>query len=143
MSINNLDEFISFLKSSGELHRVEVETDPVLEIAAITDGVCKQPGGGKALLFETPIGSGFRVATNLFGSERRVCLALGVANLDLLTERLSVLLDRIPEVDFEHLDTQIAALPEFACYAPRSSSNSDPDLMTESSRPGRLPAELA
>lgn len=106
------------------------ETDPILEIAAITDRVCKQPDGGKALLFEKPSGAGFRVATNLFGSERRVCLALGVDNLDLLTERLSALLDRIPEDGFEQLDRQMAALPEFTRYAPHSSSNLDPGLMT-------------
>lgn len=37
--------------------------------------------GGRALLFENT-GTAFPVAMNLFGSDRRMALALGVASLD-------------------------------------------------------------
>ena len=115
----DLQHFIALLESEGELARIAVETDPVLEIAAITDRVCKSTGGGKALLFEKPRGARFPVATNLFGSRRRVELALGLDSLDRLTERVAALLGQIPVPDLVHLDRQIAALPGFSRYAPR------------------------
>lgn len=130
VSYDCLQSFITSLESHEELARVSPETDPVLEIAAVTDRVCKSPGGGKALLFEKPSDSNFPVATNLFGSERRVCLALGIDHLDRLTERLSALLDRIPVVDFDRISSQLAALPEFSCYAPYALAEPDPNLMT-------------
>ena len=77
MSYNNLREFIERLEREGELVRVAAEVSPVEEIAELTDRMAKQPGGGKAILFERT-GTDFPVVTNLMGSERRVALALGV-----------------------------------------------------------------
>jgi len=124
--IHNLHRFIALLEEQGELCRIEVETDPFLEIAAITDRVCKEPEGGRALLFQRPKGSSLPVATNLFGSLRRVCLALGVESLDRLTERMAGLLALVPEPDMASLDRQIAALPAFTRFAPIDGH--DPDL---------------
>lgn len=75
--LRDIRDFITVLESGGLLHRVSAEVDPALEIAEITDRVSKQPGGGKALLFERVKGSAFAVATNLFGSTERMRLALG------------------------------------------------------------------
>jgi 4-hydroxy-3-polyprenylbenzoate decarboxylase len=69
-----MNKFIELLECEGELRRVVVEVDPVLEIAEITDRVVK--AGGPALLFENT-GTGFPVLTNMLGSERRLELALG------------------------------------------------------------------
>ena len=102
--------------------------DPVLEIAAITNRICKQPEGGRALLFEQPKGSGFPVATNLFGSLKRVCLALGIAHLNELMDKMSALLDQIPEPELDGLDRRIAALVGFSRFTPLISSNADPNL---------------
>ena len=55
-------------------------SSPDLEIAAVTDRVSKSPGGGPALLFERPTGFDIPVAVNLFGSMKRMCMALGVAS---------------------------------------------------------------
>ena len=52
MAYENLRAFIRALEQAGELKRIGVEVDPVLEIAEITDRVSKQ--GGPALLFEKP-----------------------------------------------------------------------------------------
>ena len=130
MSLNDLHQFIATLATNHELSRIAVEVDPLLEIAAITDRVCKQPNGGTALLFEQPTGSDFPVATNLFGSRQRVCHALGVSNLNELTVRLSALLDRIAELDRSSLDHQITALPEFSRFAPHATAEPDPALIT-------------
>ena len=59
---------------------------PDLEIAAVIDRACKSPGGGPALLFERPAGFDMPVATNVFGSMERMCLALGVKSLDDLAD---------------------------------------------------------
>lgn len=88
----SLHEFLGELERRGELHRVGNEVDPRLEIAAITDRVCKSAGGGKALLFETVRGGEIPVATNLFGSPRRMAAALGVSTLEELTARMEELL---------------------------------------------------
>jgi len=128
MHCTDLRQFITLLESHNELARVTVTTDPVLEIAAITDRVCKYPSGGKALLFEHPTGSCFPVATNLFGSLQRVCLALGIDHLNALTDKMSALLNRIPTPDMACLDRQITALPDFSRFAPRASTGNVPNL---------------
>ena len=94
MSYNNLREFIERLEREGELVRVAAEVSPVEEIAELTDRMAKQPGGGKAILFERT-GTDFPVATNLMGSERRMALALGVESLDALTRRIDALLHEV------------------------------------------------
>ena len=81
MAYKGLREFIIDLESKNELNRIEVEVNPVLEITEITDRVSKSPGGGKALLFENT-GSDFPVLINAMGSYERICMALGVNDLD-------------------------------------------------------------
>lgn len=130
MPINNLHEFIALLESRGELSHISVPVNPLLEIAVITNRICKQPSGGKALIFEQPYGSPFPVATNLFGSLQRVCLALGITHLDELTNKLSALLDQIPEPELACLDRQIAALNDFTQFTPHIPASDDPGLTT-------------
>jgi 4-hydroxy-3-polyprenylbenzoate decarboxylase len=81
MAFKNQQEFIRLLEKENELIRIKEYVDPHLEIAEITDRVSKTPGGGKALLFENT-GYGFPVLMNAYGSEKRMCLALGVKKLD-------------------------------------------------------------
>ena len=126
MAASHLRHYISLLESSSGLSRIAVSVDPVLEIAAITRKVCKQQDGGTALLFEHPTSSSFQVATNLFGSQKRVCQALGIKDLTELTVRMRALLDLIPECDITSLDSQIVALPVFNQYTPHTDSEPDP-----------------
>lgn len=81
----SLREFVDILEKEGELVRVGAFVDPVEEMAEIADRVVKV--GGKALLFENT-GTGFPVAMNLFGSDRRMALALGAATLDEVPARI-------------------------------------------------------
>src|SRR4028118_1479164 len=81
MAYKNLQHFIDILEKEGELIRIKTYVDPKLEISEITDRISKTPGGGKALLFENT-GYDFPVLMNAYGSERRMCLALGVEKLD-------------------------------------------------------------
>jgi 4-hydroxy-3-polyprenylbenzoate decarboxylase len=96
MAYRCLHDFLARLEGMGELHRVKVEVDPDLEIAAVTDRCCKSPHGGKALLFERVRGSAFPVVTNLFGSYRRICAALEISELDQLSRRMEELLAYLP-----------------------------------------------
>ncbi len=130
MTTSPLRHFISQLESDGELSRVSVSVDPLLEISAVTDRVCKQPHGGAALLFEHPAGGRFPVATNLFGSPKRVLQALGIADFSELTDRLQALLALIPEFDIKSLDRWMSALPEFNQFAPYAASEPDPAVIT-------------
>jgi 4-hydroxy-3-polyprenylbenzoate decarboxylase len=82
----NLSAYIEMLEREGELVRVCAAVSPELEIAEITDRISKSDG--PALLFENVSGSYFPVVTNLFGSERRIALALGARSLDEISERL-------------------------------------------------------
>ena len=117
--MQDLHTFLAHLEEAGHLHRVAVETDPVLEIAAITDRVCKLPEGGTALLFERVRGSRFPLATNLFGSNRRVCAALGVNDLAELAGRMEELLAAAPADDLLGLT---ASSPVLAPFAPRETA---------------------
>lgn len=81
MAYQNQQDFIKALDREGELLRIKAYVNPKLEIAEITDRMSKQPGGGKALLFENT-GFEFPVLMNAYGSEKRMCMSLGVNNLN-------------------------------------------------------------
>jgi len=99
---SDLNDFISDLEKRKLLARVTETVSPDLEIAALTDRACKSPGGGPALLFERPKGFDIPVATNLFGSMERMCLALGVKSLDELAHEIDQMMT--PKVPSGMLD---------------------------------------
>src|SRR5437762_11211493 len=88
---SDLNDFIADLDRKGLLARVRESVSPDLEICAVTDRVSKSPGGGPGLLFERPTGYDIPVALNLFGSMRRICLALGVSKLDDIAREIEEL----------------------------------------------------
>ncbi len=75
MGYRDLRDFLSQLEHAGELKRVRAEVDPKLEMTEVCDRVLK--AGGPALLFEKPKGHAIPVLGNLFGTTRRVALAMG------------------------------------------------------------------
>src|SRR3989339_569224 len=109
MSYHGLADFLEALGQAGDLVRVAVPVDPALELAQVT---CRVAGtGGAALLFGSVVGHQFPVATNLLGSESRLCRALGVKVLVEATERVEELVSPSqPEGWFE----RITALPSRA-----------------------------
>ena len=90
MAYRNQQQFIDALEREGELLRIKTFVDPNLEMAEITDRMSKQPGGGKALLFENT-GYDFPVLMNAYGSEKRMCMALGVHHLDDVAKEIESL----------------------------------------------------
>jgi UbiD family decarboxylase len=73
--LTDLPSYLELLRSESELHLIEEEVDPYLEIAEIHRRVIERQG--PALLFTKVKGSRFPVVTNLFGSNRRLELAFG------------------------------------------------------------------
>ena len=92
--MKDLREWIALLEKSGELVRIDAPVDPVLEITEIADRVSK--AGGPALLFTNVTGSRLPVLINQFGTDRRMCMALGTESLDALGERIESLMDLQP-----------------------------------------------
>ena len=84
MQYADLRDFIDQLEKLGELKRVAVEVDPVLEMTEICDRVLRQ--GGPAILFEKVRGHSMPVLGNLFGTPRRVALGMGQESLAALRE---------------------------------------------------------
>ncbi|MDQ6610868.1 MAG: menaquinone biosynthesis decarboxylase [Gemmatimonadota bacterium] len=127
MSLNSLREFIAAIDRAGELHRITAPVRVHLELTEIADRVSKQTGGGKALLFEKPVlrdgsPSAYPVAINLFGSMRRMAIALGVEDLDIIGARITGLLDlKVPEGLFGKL-SMLPRLLEVAKFPPRVKS---------------------
>ncbi|MBS0326436.1 MAG: 4-hydroxy-3-polyprenylbenzoate decarboxylase [Proteobacteria bacterium] len=87
MSYRDLRDFIAQLEARGELVRVRETVDPRLEMTAVCDRVLRQ--GGPALLFESPAGrregpggAVIPVLGNLFGTPRRVAVAMGADPAD-------------------------------------------------------------
>jgi 4-hydroxy-3-polyprenylbenzoate decarboxylase len=101
--MDSLSPFIAAIDGIGELARITHPVSARLELCEIADRVMKQPGGGKALLFEHVLRhdgtrSPWPVAINLFGSMRRMALALGVDDLDAVGGRITRLLDlKVPD----------------------------------------------
>ncbi len=130
MSYSDFRTFINDLDRIGQLKRVDVEVDPILEIAAIADRVGKSPSagdapppptdpvhgvyGGHALLFTDVRGSSIPVAINTFGSYERMRLALGVDSFESLAERVQQFIK--PEMPTTLLD-KMKKLPQLARLA--------------------------
>jgi 4-hydroxy-3-polyprenylbenzoate decarboxylase len=79
MAYTGLAGFIEELAKRDELRIIRSFINPELEITEITDRVTKS--GGKALLFENT-GTDFPLLINAYGSDKRMALAIGRANLD-------------------------------------------------------------
>ena len=84
MKFTDLRDFITQLEAQGELKRISYPVNPHLEMTEIADRVLRQ--GGPALLFENPIGYDIPVLCNLFGTPKRVAMAMGQEEISALRE---------------------------------------------------------
>ncbi|KOS03865.1 UbiD family decarboxylase [Paenibacillus polymyxa] len=75
MIYQNLRQFIEALRKENHLKIIEAPVDPYLELAEIHRRVIEEEG--PALLFTNVKGTPFPVASNLFGTNRRVDMAFG------------------------------------------------------------------
>jgi 4-hydroxy-3-polyprenylbenzoate decarboxylase len=123
MAYKNQQQFIEALDKEGELLRIKTYVDPKLEIAEITDRISKSGNGGKALLFENT-GYDFPVLMNAYGSEKRMCMALGVNHLDDVAKEIEDLFKLMSSPKEGILDKLkfLPKLSEFASWMPKVKS---------------------
>ena len=123
MGYKNQQHFIDTLEKAGELVRIKTYVDPRLEIAEITDRISKTAGGGKALLFENT-GYPFPVLMNAYGSEKRMCIALGVQHLNDITSEIEGLFQMLSAPKENILDKlkMLPKLGQFASWMPKVKS---------------------
>ncbi|HEX3080037.1 MAG TPA: UbiD family decarboxylase domain-containing protein, partial [Puia sp.] len=120
MAFNNLSGFLTALESAGELIRIKAFVDPRLEIAEVTDRISKTASRNKALLFENT-GYDFPVLMNAYGSEKRMCIALGVNRLDDISKEIESLFKMLAGPKESILD-KLRVLPklsQFAAWMPK------------------------
>jgi 4-hydroxy-3-polyprenylbenzoate decarboxylase len=120
MAYKNLQEFIHVLEKENELARIKEYVDPKLEMAEITDRISKSKDGGKALLFENT-GYDFPVLMNAYGSEKRMCLALGVNDLNDTAREIESLFQLLSSPKESIID-KLKLLPklgQFASWMPK------------------------
>ena len=115
MAYRNQQHFIDALEKENELLRIKSFVDPHLEMAEIIDRMSKQPGGGKALLFENT-GFDFPVLMNAYGSERRMCMALGVQHLDDVAKEIESLF-KLLSAPKEGLLDKLKMLPKLGQFS--------------------------
>lgn len=115
MAYKSLQAFIDRLEAEGELVRISTFVDPVLEIAEIADRVSKTPDRNKALLFENT-GTDFPLLINSMGSEKRMCIALGVNHLDEIAGEIENLFKMMTGPKKGLLD-KLAMLPQLGKFA--------------------------
>jgi UbiD family decarboxylase len=92
-ALRSTHQFVQALQREKELYVFSEEVDPYLELAEIQRQVVAKKG--PALLFTNVKGTQFPVATNLYGSEKRIHLAFGdkpVQTIQRLTRLVKELL---------------------------------------------------
>jgi 4-hydroxy-3-polyprenylbenzoate decarboxylase len=137
LAFDDLRQWIAALDRAGELKRIQIEADPILEIAEITDRVSKmhlreiaggggratQAPGGPALLFQNLKGyPGSQLLINQFGSEARMKLALGVKSLDEVADRIRMFMDVKSPQGFLDKLKMLPLLTEAGKFFPRTVS---------------------
>ncbi|AOE50990.1 4-hydroxy-3-polyprenylbenzoate decarboxylase [Kangiella sediminilitoris] len=120
MQYKDLRDFIEKLESMGELKRVSMEVDPNLEMTEICDRTLR--AGGPAILFENVKGHSIPVLGNLFGTTRRVALAMGkddLTGLRELGELLAFLKEPTPPSGFKDAWQQLPVFKQVMNMAPK------------------------
>lgn len=120
MAFKNQQEFIDLLEKENELVRIKAYVNPHLEVSEITDRISKTPGGGKALLFENT-GYDFPILMNAYGSHKRMCLALGVNDLNDTAKEIEQLFQLLAAPKEGILDKlkMLPKLGQFASWMPK------------------------
>jgi len=122
MKYQDLRDFLAQLEKLGELKRIAVEIDPKLEMTEICDRVLRV--GGPALLFENVKGYSIPVLGNLFGTVRRVALAVGqegdpLPALREVGELLAYLKEPEPPKGFKDAWEKLPVLKQVLNMAPK------------------------
>src|SRR6478672_957860 len=121
---NTTADFISALEKAGELIRISAEVDPELEVSEIATRVMRQYG--PALLFERVKGSKIPLLINAYGSNRRMCMALGAESLDEIAERITSLIEIKPPSSFKAALKMLPQVAQVRNFPPRTITKNAP-----------------
>jgi 4-hydroxy-3-polyprenylbenzoate decarboxylase len=119
MAYESLRAFVKRLEAVGELKRISVEVDPVLEITEIANREMKSPNGGKALLFEKCKGSSFPLLINAYGSHKRMAMSLGISDIEEIAGELESLLRTKPPSSFREAFSLLGTAVELRHAKPK------------------------
>ena len=123
MAYEDFQDFLKRLEREGELKRIKTPVDPYLEITEVADRVMKMPNGGPALLFENPTGKKIPLAINVFGSRKRMSMALGANDIeDIACEIAELLKPEVPTGLFNAAKNLLPKLGVLSKMPPRHSS---------------------
>ena len=126
MPFDDLRQWISALDRAGELKRIQIEADPILEISEITDRVSKSrdakgKAGGPALLFQNLKGHpGSQLLINQFGSDVRMKMSVGVNSYDEIAARIRMFMDMKSPQGFLDKLKMLPLLTEAGKFFPRT-----------------------
>ena len=118
MRYQNLSDFAAGLEKNGGLMRIQAEVSPHLEISEIADRVTK--AGGPALLFENVRGSEFPLLINTYGTMERVCMALGVSDIEEIADEIAEMIHMAPPEGLMEKVKTAARLAKVAKFPPKT-----------------------
>lgn len=122
-NFSSLSNFIKVLENENELIRIKTKINTELEITEIADRISKLKNGGKALLFENN-GTNFPLLINAYGSQKRMCLSLGVKNLEDIGIEIENMIKGINEPKSTIIDKLklLPKLKEISSWLPKNVS---------------------
>jgi 2,5-furandicarboxylate decarboxylase 1 len=105
-----LKDFVDHLRAQGELLSLSQPFDPKYEISTVLSELGKREG--PAILFEKIKGFQISVVGNLFGTVRRLSLALGIEKDRLLEDVIPRLEKRVPPVSVSEERSLEVSIPK-------------------------------
>ena len=144
----DLREWIALLEREGEASFAwPTEVDPYLEVTEIVDRTVPAPGG-RRFSSNTRRATDHQLLINQFGTERRMCLALGVGSLDDAAAKLGSVLEMQPPQGLAEKVRGLKTLKSIADSrtedgSPRGSPRRRARRRRRGSRPPADPALLA
>lgn len=120
MGYSDLRDFLKILESQNELKRIVAhEISPALEMTEICDRVLQKQG--PAILFEKPKGFNIPVLGNLFGTVRRISLAMGLEDTEGLRQfgqQLAILKEPKPPKGLREIWEKLPLIKQLMAMSP-------------------------
>ncbi len=108
MAYKDLQAFLKKLEQEDELVYIDTEVSQDLEITEIADRFMKSKDNNKAIVFTNVVGCDYPVCINIFGSDKRLCMALEIDSLDDIGDGIR---DVIDLKRYKGIKNQILAIP--------------------------------
>lgn len=111
MAYKDLQAFLNRLEKEDELIYINEKVSRDLEITEISDRVMKAKEKNKAIIFTNIEGCDYPLCINIFGSDKRMCMALEVESLNDIGDGIR---DFMELQNYKGIINQVLALPKLA-----------------------------